>query len=527
MKNKIINEIKENRKYIYLSYLISILTMLPQIVASPSLSVSKHLIFLYLTLLMLFLIPKFSRILFLVFIIYINLTNIIIGHIFMHWGYNGDITSRIIVSLESPKHESLEYLMTFINYKDVLLVLYTIVTLALLYKFFVHFKHSFKIIRFLGFILFVAILLPISFYKNPIKYVEPFSIPNEYEEAKKFSLYPKLRIKYLNSLPKKPYVNKKKIYDIIVVIQGESVNKHNMSIYGYNRNTTPFFSSLRNNKNFYIFNAISPANLTRLAVPILNTKATVYNYFDAFMHSRSIVGDFKLYGYETHWISSQANSGQFDSTSSSMSAEADTVFFANLEFRNDKKTDQVLVDHLNSLKDEKTSVPQMYFIHLLGSHFAYDKRFTEDFALYKNATSIQDLYDNTIYYTDHILKNIFNHFEKKIGKDKKILFVYTADHGEFISKELEEGGHGSLSPFKDEYEVPFVMYSTIKNDRINELSNKNMKGYFNLENLNYMIEYVSGIGDKANISYSPNVMASDHTNILNYDNLKFYGSSKK
>ena len=325
---KIKNEITENRKYLYLSYLITILTMIPQFIASLPLSFT-HLVFLVLVLFTVLFISKYSKLLFSIFIIYLNLTNIIIGHIFIHWGYSGNIRSRIEVAFASPNYESLEYLNTYIDYRDMFLVLYTIFVLVLLYKFLVHAKHSFKVIKFLGFTLSIAILLPVNFYKNPIENIEPFSIPYEAVKAKEFFLYPRLRLEYLKSLPNDSIVDKHKKYDIVVVIQGEAVNKHHMSIYGYDKNTTPFFSSLQNSNHFYIFNAISPVNETRFSVPMLYTQANVDNFFDAYMHSRSIIGDFRIGGYDTHWLSSQASSGLYDSTVGSMSSEANTIFFVN------------------------------------------------------------------------------------------------------------------------------------------------------------------------------------------------------
>jgi heptose-I-phosphate ethanolaminephosphotransferase len=527
LKRKIKNEINENKEYLYLGYLISILTMIPQFVASLHLTV--HLIFLSLVLIIVLSMLKFSKLLFSIFIIYINLTNIIIGHIFIHWGYSGHILNRIEVAFESPDYQSLEYLNTYIDYKDVLLVLYSIFILVLLYKFLVHFKHSFKVIKFLGFILFIAILLPVNFTRNPIERIEPFSIPHEVNKAKEFFLYPRLRTEYLNTLPSKPIVDKQKIYDAVIVIQGEAANKHHMSIYGYDKNTTPFFSSLQKNDNFYIFNAISPVNETRFSVPILHTKATVYNFFDAYMHSRSIIGDFRIHGYETHWISSQASSGLYDSTISSLSREANTIFFANIDtdswdIETNINTDKALVDYLNSFKDKNISTSQMYFIHLIGSHFIYENRYTQDAILFQNNPNIQEKYDNTIYYTDYILKNLFNYFKKSF-KDKNILFIYTSDHGQVVSE--EKHGHGFIPAFKDEYDVPFIIYSNIKNNRIDELYKNNQKKYFNLENLNYMIEYISGINDDLNISYSSKVFGLEPGNIFDYDKLDFYIDTKQ
>jgi len=86
----------------------------------------------------------------------------------------------------------------------------------------------------------------------------------------------------------------------------------------------------------------------------------------------------------------------------------------------------------------------------------------------------------------------------------------------------KEHGHGYLPPFKDEYDVPFVIFSNVKNSRIDELYKNNKKEVFNLENLNYMIEYISGVSDENNISYSKDVFALEPKNIVDYNKLPFY-----
>ncbi len=517
MLSKIKNEIYENKKYIYISYLISILTMIPQFVVSPPLNVSKHLILLFIVLLMLFAIPKFSKLLFSIFIIYLNLMNVVIGHIFIHWGYaHVDIGPRIEVAAESPKYETLEYLMTYIDYKDMLLGLYSFFVLVLLYKFLVHFKHSFKVIKFLGFIATISIIVAVSLHKNPVKESEPFNIPYQCIEAvNRVQLYD-LRKKYLNSLKNISIESKKSIYDKIIIIQGEAVNKHHMSIYNYDKNTTPFLSTLKDQDNLYVFNGIAPTNQTRYSVPIFYTKANVQDFADLFSKSISIVSDFKNHQYKTYWISNQGRTAKHDSNIESMAQEADVKYFENERYEN-VKNDKVLLSYLDNMKIN--SRKEMYFIHLQGSHFKYSERYPNDIVLFRNATTIKEQYDNTIYYTDYILQNIFKYFKNKFH-NKKILFVYTSDHGEVVSE--DKHGHGYLPPFKDEYDIPFVIYSNIENDRIDELYQSNQKRYFNLENLNYMIEYISGINDDNNVSYSSDVFAIDPKNIFDYDKLEFY-----
>ncbi|MBV5278553.1 MAG: sulfatase-like hydrolase/transferase, partial [Campylobacteraceae bacterium] len=201
-----------------------------------------------------------------------------------------------------------------------------------------------------------------------------------------------------------------------------------------------------------------------------------------------------------------------DSSISSMAYEAKTTLFANLNYL-EAKTDDVILDHLDKL--QKNSKKEMYLLHIMGSHSDYINRYKNETALFKNTTNIVEQYDNTIHYTDIILSQIYERF-----KNEKLLLIYVSDHGENIN--MENNGHGFLPAFKDEFMVPFVIYSNIKNPRLDELYRDNKKGYFNLENLNYMVQYVSGISNHKNLSYSHDVMAVEPSNIVNFDTLEFY-----
>jgi heptose-I-phosphate ethanolaminephosphotransferase len=242
----------------------------------------------------------------------------------------------------------------------------------------------------------------------------------------------------------------------------------------------------------------------------------VHNFSKLFIHSRSIVGDFKMHNYRTYWISNQGTAGKHDSSIASMAQEADIYHFENLNYSS-AKPDEHILPYLSNIKNNPDK--EMYFIHLIGSHGKYVKRYTKKHILFQNALNIIDEYDNTIYYTDYILKEIFNYFKNKFQK-KKILIVYISDHGEVVSE--NKHGHAYLPPFKDEYDIPFVIYSSIKNDRVDKLYENNKKRYFNLENLNYMIEYISGISEDCNISYSSDVFALEPNNIFDYNKLEYY-----
>lgn len=514
MKQKIKAELSENKNYILMSLGITILTMLPQFIFSPSL---KHNAFLVLTFTLLFMMAKFSRIIFTIFVFLINITNILIGHIAMHWDYsNADIAPRLEVAILSPVYEAMEYMDTYIDYRDILIVIYTLFVLYILFKFIVHFSHTFKILKIIGLSLFISILVSANLYEHSINKMEPISIPNKCLKIIKNTKYHKLteqREAYLKTLNNDVRSNSNALYDKVIVVMGESANKHHMSVYGYEIDTTPFLTSLAKKNYLYPFNAIAPTNQTRYSVPIQLTKAHVHDFLNLYLNSTSIVSDFHVNGYKTYWISNQGRGGKHDTYIASLADEADVQIFANSGHFSKAKKDDVILEKLNMIKN--THLKEMYVIHLMGSHAAYSKRYTKDTALYKKAKNIFEEYDNSIYYTDYILSQIYDMF-----KDQKFLFVYLSDHAEIVNG--HKNGHGFFPAFKDEFDIPYIVYSSIKNPRIEALYQKNKRNYFNAENFNYFIEYISGISDEENISTSEKVFTLEPKNILNYDSLDFY-----
>lgn len=514
MKQKIHTEYHSNKSYFYFGALVSLLTLIPQLLFSPN---QIHSVFLGITFLLLVIIPKFSKILFSLFIIFINFSNILIGHIALHWGYAiPDIKPRIEVAFLSPLYESKEYIANYVDYRDYGLVLFTCVVLFLLYTFMRHFTHSYKVFKAIGLGVFVSILIAVSFYINPIKEMEPFSVPNEFitvmDEKDKIDTILREREQYIGQIKIVKANKKEQIYDKIIVIMGESVNKNHMSLYGYTHPTTPFFDSLKKSHHLYVFDAIAPTNQTRYSVPIDLTEANVHYYEKRYNHSCSILTNFKANDYETYWISNQGRVGKNDSSISSMAYEANTTFFANLNYL-EAKTDQVILDYLSKLQNN--SKKEMLLLHIMGSHSDYINRYKNETALFKNSNNIVEQYDNSIHYTDYIVSQIYERY-----KHEKLLLIYVSDHGENIN--LENNGHGFLPPFKDEYMVPFVIYSNVKNPRLDELYLDNKKGYFNLENLNSMVQYVSGISIRKNLSFSHDVMAVEPSHIYNFDRLELY-----
>jgi len=503
MLSKIKYEFSANKKYTYIAILLSLFTTIPSLISEFSF---KHIISMLLLTSLLILLSKFSKTLFSIFIIYLNILNIIALNIFIHWG--GIVADRLEVETHSPLYEKIEYLHSFVDYRDYFVIIYSLFIIYILYKYIRHFTHSYKIIAKISIvfsIILVSILqnyYPLSLLKEYIKYLNISDITQE-------------RTHYLSTLKNKHITDKSLKYDKIIIIQGESSNKHHLALYGYHLNTTPFLSKLFKENKLYKFNAIAPSNQTRYSVPMIFTKANVSNWEYLYIHSKSIVSNFKELGYDTYWLSNQGKVGQHNSYITNIASESNhSIFFNKGNYKN-AKNDIVIVDYLKNIKENRDK--EMFVFHLIGSHSSYRKRYPKDKVLNKEPKNQVEEYDNSIYFTDYVIKNIIKKFDKK---GVKVLVVYLSDHSEVVNLKDNLYGHGFLPAYKAEYDIPFVVYSTVSNPRLDELYKANQKNIFNLENANSIIKYISYISDEPNISTSLDIFSVMPKYVTNYNKLK-------
>jgi len=484
----------------YLHYIL-VLLLLPQFIMATSF---KHLLSILLLGAFLFFLIRISKTLFYIFALYISVVNSIQANISFHWGgYNGDIASRISVALQSPHSETIEYMNEYINYLDYMLVVYTLIVLVLSYPLLQYTKKRNTKVLYIFTILSLLVLQNQEPLKS-IKYLfRTVDMNNAILE----------RSNLLNSYSIIKNQKEMGMYDKIIIVQGESANKLFLGVYNKDLNTTPFLSSLQKKGYLHCFNAISASNQTRFSVPTSFTDANVLDWFNGFKHELSIITTFKENNYFTYWLSTQGHNGLNEDSITSIAREADSMRF----FGDSVKKDAILVEYLKS--ESRQSVQREVFVfHLMGSHFSYEERYPRSIQkLNSNNNLYIDNYKNSIYYTDLVLQKILNSFD--LEKDK-VLLIYFSDHGEVVSEKLH--GHGYFPSYKDEYEIPFCVFSNIVNMRLQKLKEDNKERLFNAENMNSYIKYISGITNIKNISHSTKVFSLDPKNVVDYKTLKRY-----
>ncbi|MEX0813397.1 MAG: phosphoethanolamine transferase [Chitinophagales bacterium] len=243
--------------------------------------------------------------------------------------------------------------------------------------------------------------------------------------------------------------SKKEENELYVFVIGESLNKNHMSLYGYVRNTTPRLKRLYNDSLILRFDrAFSSHTHT---VPVLSkalTEANLQNNKEYYT-SASILNVLKSAGFETYWLSNQVRYGGWDNAITALSESADHHYFINSNIgtiTNTQFHDGRLINKLEDIIEKGIEKNTVIFVHLMGNHGYYERRYPEDFKKYRSRLdkgvfgnnkfpemSINH-YDNSVFYNDYVVDKALKAFN---SSDKAAAFMYFADHSEEVLRHLQ------------------------------------------------------------------------------------------
>lgn len=270
----------------------------------------------------------------------------------------------------------------------------------------------------------------------------------------------------------------------VMIIIGESLNRRFMSLYGYPKNTTPnlvrLASDSSNGKLYYFTNIISPEATT---VPALRKILTSINNENNLPFDKciTIVDLFKKAGYESFWVSNQEPMGKYDTPNAIIASSADHTYFT--AYKNDIKNtnastgnyfDSELFNVFNGFEEKADNKKQVFFIHLMGSHFYYKDRYPASFDVFHSKKDMDtSSYLNTVYYNDYIV----SHFMQLAQKDNFDVVCYFSDHGEDMKYQ-----HNQENYTREMSGVPFLVFLSnsyrakhpVLNNDMDK--NKNVKG---------------------------------------------------
>ena len=263
----------------------------------------------------------------------------------------------------------------------------------------------------------------------------------------------------------------------IVLIIGESFNRHHASFCGYDKPTTPYEQQWVEEGLMVPFtDAITPWNVTCESLQhIFSTFA--YGHHGAWYDEPLFTQLFKAAGYNVLFLSNQYVLDR----SQSFSDFGEDLFMNNerlsrTQFTHRNSTlhdyDASLLNDFDSLQTLTSSqvMPQLVIFHFKAMHFEYAARYPSTYAYFQAADySRPDLtasqrqiladYDNAIRYIDDVMARIVHRF-----LDKETIIIHVPDHGELVfDKGLMTYGRTlgwSLDEIKPQFDIPLWFFAT-------------------------------------------------------------------
>ena len=316
----------------------------------------------------------------------------------------------------------------------------------------------------------------------------------------------------------------------IVLVIGESYNKHHSQLYGYNKPTTPYQKEMAEQGCLVPFtDVVAPWNLTSFVfkhVLSLHAVGDSGEWCDAPLFPEV----FRKAGYHVTFITNQ-----FQSKAKEAVYDFSGGFFLNdpemsqrqFDTRNTAlyRFDEGVLNAYDELKAQNKE-HNLVILHLMGSHVEYRARYpqnTRRFFMPQNANRpeltvkqryILSDYDNSVRYNDSIVSAITQRFI-----DKDAVVIYMPDHGEEIfdgSPFIYGRMHGANIDYRlarNEMEIPFWIWGSplyIENHPYGWQAIRNAKDRPMMTDvLPHLLLYLAGISTPA---YRPeyNVLAPEY-----------------
>jgi glucan phosphoethanolaminetransferase (alkaline phosphatase superfamily) len=247
-------------------------------------------------------------------------------------------------------------------------------------------------------------------------------------------------------------------WDKIIVVLGESHSPHMMSLFGYDKQTTPYLSSIKKGRDFFSGIGLSAGVSTDISVAFfMNLGYGKAGSRKAAQGKHCLLKLARDNGFRTHFWSTQSKQQLryiapyicHSSLDSFRSLEDVDPGFTNEESASDLK----LLDGLEKVFAKKEK--EFLVLHQRGSHSPWQYRYSKDSEkfLAKAGDDRSHHYENSIVEFDRFWKELDGFLSKR---KEKVLVVYVSDHGEAVGKK-GRWGHGFLD--HEAFEIPVIIRS--------------------------------------------------------------------
>ncbi len=266
----------------------------------------------------------------------------------------------------------------------------------------------------------------------------------------------------------------------LVLVIGESTNRQRMSLYGYQRNTSPKLSALKD-ELLILNNVYSPRPYTIETLEQVLTFADEKSP-DLYLEKPTLINLMKQAGYKTYWITNQQTQTKRNTLLTTFSKQADEqIYLNNNRMQDSSQYDEVVIKPFKKILTNKEQ-KKFIVIHLLGTHRKYHYRYPENFALFDHKIDLPNWlnndqaeeyneYDNAVLYNDHVVASLIQLF--KDSKDNGFL-TYFSDHGEEVYDNPEHlfAGRTEAAPSSQMYTIPFILWTSPQWQNNNTIADK-------------------------------------------------------
>lgn len=262
----------------------------------------------------------------------------------------------------------------------------------------------------------------------------------------------------------RPQPEQRQVYVLVI---GESSARGHWQLYGYHRPTNPALSQQHN--LIVLQRMITSWPETIAAVPTLLTRKPITSSKPDWQ-AASFLRPMQEAGFQTWWISNQYPLQRSDSPVAAYVYQSNRVVWVNHD-KADVESNSYDGDLIPPLKHALRASARDLFVvlHMMGSHRQYNNRYPPAFARFTPTQAdttqapkkgpdrlrrIRNSYDNSILYTDHVLKQIIQVLEHSHAVTA---LWYESDHGELLpSATCDKNGHGFGT--RHEYEIPTLFW---------------------------------------------------------------------
>lgn len=296
------------------------------------------------------------------------------------------------------------------------------------------------------------------------------------------------------------------IPETYVVVIGESASRHHWSLFGYSRETDPKMKALKEEGRLATFGNVNAivSGTTRSLMHALSFKDQFAPLSSGFRFS--VVDVFNAARFKSYWFSNNAPMIFYDNFLQLLSRNASERRFtkardadmSSLILSSKQEKDGIIRDRAKKTSENLTfdeellpwfdealkskENKKLIFLHLKGSHDVYWYRFPNSFERYRDRRGINPKpfemteegirilndYDNSIYYTDAILRELIQRLEAEGGVS---WLLYFSDHGEDVFDLRQGFGRDAQNLNRYMLDVPLVAwfsgdYSKIRDTKI-------------------------------------------------------------